>query len=84
MKEIRIGPSEQAVLDWLKRKGRATAAQVGEAVYGPACGPYEYRRRVKSEWARKLLGKLYRKGLVHRQRLERAQDGATVIFRPKP
>lgn len=71
-------PSQQAVLDWLAKNGPATAAQVGEALHATVSETPEWaevpsdipggmerrRRRIRREWARKLLIRLRIKGKV--------------------
>jgi len=66
-----IGRSQMAVLTWMKGRGSVSSEQIGEALYDStsACAGWETstpRSQVVQSWARRLLGKLEKKGLVQR------------------
>lgn len=74
----RLGPSQKAVLDWVKAQGRpVTAKEVWEALYA-TCSKSEfsvdstmYSTSVKDRgqrWAWKALGALTKKGLLEHDR----------------
>ena len=74
MTEKRLGPSQQAVYEWLQKHPYSTPQSVGDALYSvtSSCAKsadghmggkatFEERRRA---WATKMLNELLKKGLV--------------------
>jgi hypothetical protein len=73
---MKLGTSQQAVLDYLKAKGPVTSQQVGDALYANTSSAAQYGggtghmggkatpEQVRRAWAGRLLGALREKDLV--------------------
>lgn len=68
---MKLGTSQQAVLEWIKEHPGSTAQEIGDAIYDQtsACAEWQTdwsKQKVRRQWAAKLLGILLKKGLVEK------------------
>lgn len=84
---MKLGTSQQAVYEWLKKNGPATQQQVGDALYDTtseygkgAVKNYSATDRNRREWARRILKKLSEHGLSTKLKSERTERWMAVVI----
>jgi hypothetical protein len=66
-----LGPSQIAILAWLKEHPDSTVSEVGDACYRVSyygkrgsCSDLQQNKRFRAKWASRILQKLKKRGLV--------------------